>query len=148
MLYFDPQRMLSDAELSRVKLMCAQRDELLRGSDGDSPTQAHSKLEQRDALSAHVDALLAEVWKREANLERYSAISAFYQGEERRNVIERFDIRFYPEDTFIAWLFFGLRLTRKGVIGPSRNVMPVKEGTIYRRMLDGTWTQVIVRGAP
>lgn len=148
MLYFDPRGMLSDSELSQIKLMCTQRDALYRGCNGDSPAQVHAKLEERDALSARVDALLANVWKREANLERYSAISAFYQGEERRAVIERFGINFYPDDTFIAWLFFGQRLTRKGLIGPSRNVIPLKDGFMHRRMLDGTWSQVIVRGAP
>lgn len=97
------------------------------------------------AITTEIDHLLAEVWKREARLERYSLISAKMDGRQCRVVIERFDA--YLWERSFSWMFFGKRVTRQGVSPVAFTLVNKGDEPMMRRTLDGAWVPVIARGA-
>lgn len=145
MLRFNFRAMLEAGERARLQRICDRRWDIRQGGPQGMTFEESSRDPECMAITTEIDHLLAEVWKREARLERYSLISAKMDGRQCRVVIERFDA--YLWERSFSWMFFGKRVTRQGVSPVAFTLVNKGDEPMMRRTLDGAWVPVIARGA-
>jgi hypothetical protein len=149
---FLPERMMHRAELTKARCMLRKLDRIRdqSGTEGLLPKNEQKEypyfMNFMEPIQAEMDALAADVWKREAGLERYSVVHTHYEEIEFRLQVLLFsfeDASFWEGGW--VWHFRGRGLRKDGTLS-FRNIDAwFRFANIKRRHLDGVWRELYRR---
>lgn len=146
---FLPELMMQRGELAKARRLLRKLDRIQEQSCLDEVLPKPVRrgcdhfLELRKAVWVEMDLLAAEVWKREAGLERYSVIHVQRQNMEFRIQVLEFS---FTDDFGLngqwAWNLQGRLLRKDGTLGLTDGRAVFRIAHIRRRHLDGLWREM------
>lgn len=146
---FLPELMMQRGELVKARRLLRKLSRLREQSDLDEalPKSARKGYEHfaklREAVWADMDVLAAEVWKREAGLERYSVVRV--QREDAEFSLQVLSFSFHdglPWREYWMWELGGRALRKDGSLGLKGTSVGLRFANLHRRHLDGIWREL------
>lgn len=146
---FPPERMMLRAELTKARRLLRKQD-LVHGES--EMNRALPKAEQKDlelfsarhnVIETELDALCAEVWKREAGLERYTVLHVRRGDFEVRFQLLSFSV--WDDRRWNGqwmWGLDGRALRKDETLGFKDGSIGFRHAHLLRRHLDGTWREL------
>lgn len=146
--YF-PELMMHRPELTQVRRLLRGRD---RVRDQSTADQALPRREQKGwdhfrtllkRMEAQLDAICAEVWKREVGLERFTVLHG-----QRGDYEARFQLLSFSVSDSLRWRgewlwqLDGRALRKDGTLGDKDSGMGFRCAHFMRRHLDGSWSEL------
>jgi hypothetical protein len=143
---FLPELMMQRAELANARRLLGKLSRIHEQSEGGGalPNPERKGYEHfaklRELIWAEMDALAAEVWKREVGLERYSVVRVYREDAEYSLQVLSFSFRDgLPWQEQWMWELGGRALRKDGSLGFNNISVGLRVANLYRRHLDGVW---------
>lgn len=146
---YPPQRMMRGEELSQARRVLRNLDRLYAESrtDEELPTSQRKDYEyfreRRRPLNSELDALCAEVWKREVGLERCTVLHVRRPNSEVRFQLLSFSVHDHSGwPGGWMWVLDGRALRKNGTLGSKPVHSGFRVAHLMRRHLDGSWREL------
>jgi hypothetical protein len=143
---FLPELMMQRGELSKARRLLRKLSRIREQSEREgalskAARKGHEHFARlRETVWSEMDALAADVWKREVGLERYSVIRVQRDDAEFSLQVLKFSFRDgLPWREHWMWELGGRALRKDGSLGLKDMGVVLRFANLYRRHLDGTW---------
>lgn len=143
---FLPELMMQRGELTKARRLLRKLTRIHEQSERDDAMLKSARkgyehfARLRGMVWAEMDALAAEVWKREVGLERYSVVRVQREDAEFSLQVLKFSFRDgVPWREHWMWELDGRALRKDGSLGLKGMGVGLRFASLHRRHLDGTW---------